>query len=52
MSTYFYVIFDVYHTALRYDVCPDEYMDLLPRSISGTTLEDTKLVRRIKRRGS
>ena len=49
MSTYFFVIFEVHYIIFRYDVCLEEYMDLSPRLRSGTTLEDTKLMRRIGR---
>ena len=33
----------------RYDVCLEKYMDLSLRLRSGTTLEDTKPMRRTKR---
>ena len=49
MSTYFFVIFEVHHTVLRYDVCLEKYMDLLVRLRSGTTLKDTKPMRRTRR---
>ena len=41
MSTYFSMIFEVHHMVLRYNVCLEEYMNLLPRSISDTTSENT-----------
>ena len=49
MSTYFFVIFGVYYTIFRYDVCRKEYMDLSPRLISGTKLEHIEPMRRIKK---
>ena len=51
MSTYFFVIFEV-HTIFRYDVCLEEYMDLLLRLVSGSTSEDTKPMKRTKRSGN
>ena len=35
MFTYFSMIFEVHRMVFRYDVCPEEYIDLLSRSISG-----------------
>ena len=52
MSTYFFVIFEVYYIVFRYNVCLEEYMDLSPRLTSGTTSQDTKPMRRTKRSGS
>ena len=52
MFTYFFVIFEVHYTIFGYDVCLEEYIDLLPRLRNGTTLKDTKPIRRAKRSGS
>ena len=52
MSTYFSVIFKMHHKVFRYNVCLEEYMDQLPRSVSGTILEDTEPMKRTKRSGS
>ena len=49
MSTYFSVIFKVHQMIFRYDVCLEEYMDLLLMSVSGTTSKDTKPMQRIER---
>ena len=46
------MIFEVHHMFFTYNVCPNEYMDLLPRRVSGTTLEDIEPMRRKERRGS
>ena len=48
MSTYFFVIFELHHTVSKYNVCLEEYMDLLVRLRSGTTFEDTKSMRSMK----
>ena len=48
MSIYFFVIFEVHYTTFRYNVCFEEYMDLSPRLESGSTLEDTKPMRRTR----
>ena len=47
MFTYFFVIFEV-HTIFRYDVCLEEYMDLLLRLVNGNTSEGTKPMRRTR----
>ena len=52
MSTYFSVIFEVHYIVFRYNNCFEEYMNLSPTLRSGTTLEDTKPMRRIERSGS
>ena len=52
MSTYFFVIFEVYYMIFSYNVCFEEYMDLSPRLRSGTTLEDTKPMRKTRKSGS
>ena len=52
MSTYFFVIFEVHYTIIRYDVCLEEYRDLSPRLKNGTTSEDTKPMRRTRWSGS
>ena len=49
MSTYFYVIFEVYYTIFRYDVYLKEYMDLPLRLISGTKSEHIEPMRRTKK---
>ena len=49
MSTYFFVIFEVHYMIFRYNVCLEEYMDISPRSISGSKPEHTKPMRRTKR---
>ena len=51
MSIYFFVIFEVHHMAFRYDVCPQEYMDLSPRLVSRTTSEAIEPMKRTKERG-
>ena len=52
MSTYFFVIFEVHYSILRYNVYIEEYMDLSLRLISGTKSKDTQPMRRIERNGS
>ena len=52
MSTYFFVIFEVYYRVFRYNVCLVEYMDLSPRLRSGTTSNDIEPMRRTRRSGS
>ena len=52
MSTYFFVIFEVHYMVFRYNVCFEKYMNLSPRLRSGTTLEDTKSMRKTRRSGS
>ena len=46
MFTYFFVIFEVHYMVSRYNVCFEKYMDLSLRLRSGTTPEDTELMRR------
>ena len=46
MSTYFFVIFEVHYMIFKYNACPEEYMDLSPRLISGTKSEHTEPMRR------
>ena len=36
----------------KYNVCFEECMDLSPRSVNGTTLEETEPIRRTNRSGS
>ena len=45
MSTYFFVIFEVHPMGFKYNVCFEEYMDLLPRLVSDTTSEDIAPIR-------
>ena len=53
MSTYFFVIFEMHHTVSRYNVCLEKYMpDLSMRLKSGTTLKDTKPIKRTRKSGS
>ena len=52
MSTYFCVIFEVHYMVFRDNVCLEEYMNLSPRLVNGTKIEDTKSMRRTKRSGS
>ena len=49
MATYFFVIFEVHYMVFGYDVCLEEYMDLLLRLINGTKLENTEPMRRTKK---
>ena len=49
MSTYYFVIFEVYYIVFRYDVCLEEYMDLSPRLKSGTKSEYIEPMRRTNR---
>ena len=48
MFTYFFVIFEVHNTIFKYNVCLEEYMDLSLRLKSGTTLRDTKSMRKTR----
>ena len=52
MSTCFFMIFEVHHMVFGYNVCLEEYMDLSPRSISGTKSKHIKPTRRTKKRES
>ena len=52
MFTYFFVILEEYYTISEYDICVEEYMDLLLRLICGTKLEDREPMRRTTRSGS
>ena len=52
MSTYFFVILEVYYTVSKYDICVEEYMDLLLRLICGMKSEDREPMRRTTRSGS
>ena len=46
MSIYFFVIFEVHSTLLKYNVCLEENMDLSSRLISGTKSKHTEPTRR------
>ena len=46
------MIFEVDHIALRHDVCPEKYVDLLPRLVSGTTSKAIEPMKKIEKRGS
>ena len=49
MFTHFFESFEVHHIMIfRYNVCLEEHMDLLLKLISGITLENTKLMKRIE----
>ena len=50
MYTYFFVIFEMHYTVIRYNVCLEEYMDLSSRLRSDTTSEDRELMRRTRSR--
>ena len=52
MSTYFFMIFEVYYIVFRYNVCLEENVDLSPRLRSSTISKDTELMRRTKSSGS
>ena len=49
---FFFVIFEVYRIAFRYNICPKKYTDLLLRLVNGTTSSDTKPMKRTKKKGS
>ena len=51
MSKYFSMIFEVHCMVFRYMFALKNTWDLSPRSISGTTSEDTEPMRRTKRSG-
>ena len=46
------MILEVHQLMFKYDVCFEEYMDPLLRSVSGITLEGTKPMRKTERSGS
>ena len=48
----FFVIFEVYYTVSRYNVCFEKYIDLLLRLRSGTTSKDIEPMKRTRRSGS
>ena len=51
MFIYFSMIFEVHHTIFRYDVCSEEYMDLILSLVSGTKSTNTEPMKRTERRG-
>ena len=50
MSAYFFMISEVHYSVFRYNICFEKYMDLTPRSISGTKPKVIESMNRIKRR--
>ena len=46
------MIFEVHHIVFRYNVCPEEYMDLPLRLVSDIASKDIEPMRRMKKRGN